>query len=102
VFGVKKLKYTMYGDEGKNVCMVTNEGTLRKFFLPKSKSRKNTSRYVKTCGLSRGIRFRCVCREPDLASYPAGSFDHIPILTIGGGTYRHERFEPHLNYGSKV
>ena len=52
----------MYGDEGKNVCMVTNEGTLRKFFLPKSKSRKNTSRYVKKCGLSRGTRFRCVCR----------------------------------------
>jgi hypothetical protein len=53
----------MYGGEGKNICMVANEVTLRNFVLPESKSTKNTSKYVKTCGLSGGIRFRCVCRR---------------------------------------
>ena len=46
----------------KNIEEAENNDDPRNFFLPKSKSEKNTRKHVKTCGLSSGIHLRQVRR----------------------------------------
>ncbi len=58
MFDVKNPKGTMHGYINKNTCMITGEDGPKSFFLPKSKSEKNTWKYVKTCKLSSGIGLR--------------------------------------------
>jgi len=74
MFDVKNPKSTIYGYISQNICMTANEDGPKNFFLPKSKSKKFTPKHVKKCKLSFGIGLRQNFWEPDLRSYPAGSF----------------------------
>ena len=66
MFDIKNLKSTIYGYISQNICITTNEDGPKNFFLPKSKSKKNTPKHVKKCKLSFGIGLRQNCWEPDL------------------------------------
>ena len=75
--------------------MTTNEDGPKNFFLPKSKSKKFTPKHVKKCKLSFGIGLRQNFWEPDLRSYPAGSFNGkiVFVVVIDNSYYKKNLIE---------
>ncbi len=81
MFDVKNLKATMDGYISENVCVITNEDDLRNCFSIQAKAKKNTSKLVRTCKLSSGIRLRQDCRGARFSILFSGFLSELVLIS---------------------